>query len=233
MLNNFKQTYNFLLNLDHGRVNTYHTDNIKAFLAYVDNPQKKFKAIHVAGTSGKGSVCQMMSTILKATGYKTGLTISPYLIDPLERIQINNKQISKPEFIKLTNKYKKQLVEFKLTYFEAFIALAFVYFAQQKTDYVVVETGLGGRYDATNVFEDPALAIVTNIGLDHVNVLGHTRKKIALEKEQIIKNKNKALTSSKYISRAKFVNNKKYKKISSDKSRLVTTNFKYKNKIYK
>ncbi|MFH0819353.1 MAG: Mur ligase family protein, partial [Patescibacteria group bacterium] len=202
LLNSSQTAHNFLLKL---KPQAYSTARIQAFLSYLNNPQDKFKVVHVAGTSGKGSTCQMIASILKQAGYKTGLTISPYLIDPLEKIQINNRQISEKFFINLVNKYKFLIVKFNLTYFEAFIALTFIYFARQKVDYAVVETGLGGRLDATNVFNNPALSIITNIGLDHTEVLGKTKKQIAREKSAIIKNSQKAITGSRLIKNAKYI----------------------------
>jgi dihydrofolate synthase/folylpolyglutamate synthase len=206
---NLKEAHNFLLNLDKQKKRQYNTDNILSFLFYNKNPQDSYKTIHVAGTSGKGSTCVMLSSILTTAGYKTGLTISPYLSDPLEKIQINNHKIADKAFIKLVNKYKKNLIEYKLSYFEAFMALIFLYFQEQKVDYAVIETGLGGRLDASNVLKNPSLSIITNIGLDHTDVLGKTKKKIAREKSAIIKNKN-AITGSHLIKNAKFIDVKKH-----------------------
>lgn len=206
---NLNQAHNFLLSLDKNQQPTFSLRNIRAFLNFFHNPQDQYKTVHVAGTSGKGSTCVLIAHILSAAGYKTGLTISPYLSDPREKIQINNQLISKKVFVILVNKYKKYLLKYKLTYFEAFIALTFCYFKEQKVDYAVIETGMGGRLDATNVFNNPALSIITNVGLDHTEILGKTKKLIAREKAEIIKNNN-ALTGSRLIKNAKYINVKKH-----------------------
>jgi len=211
LLKNLHQAHNFLLSLDKNRQKKYGVDNITAFLSFFHHPQDQYKTIHVAGTSGKGSTCAMISSILTCARYKTGLAVSPYLSNPLEKIQIDNKLISEKAFLKLVNKYKDKLLEFKLTYFEAFIALTFLFFHEQKVDYAVIETGLGGRLDATNVLSNPSLSIITNIGLDHTDILGQTKKLIAREKSAIIKNKN-AITGSRLIKNARFFDVKKHHK---------------------
>lgn len=228
--NKFPQAHKFLISLDTNRLHGYRTDRIKAMLDKLGNPQNKYKTVHVAGTSGKGSLCQMLSHILRAAGKKTGLTLSPYLLSPSERIQINNRNITNKNFTKLIKKYKSLILEYELTYFEAYIALAFIHFAEQKVDYAVIETGLGGRLDATNVLHSPALAIVTTVGLDHIEMLGNTKRKIAREKQAIIKNERKAITGSKYIKKARYVETKDYELINLDTS---GAEFIYQNKEYK
>ncbi len=187
------QAHNWLLSLDKKKKTAYTTKQIRAFLKYLDQPQEKYKVVHVGGTSGKGSTCQMLTAILKQAGYKVGLTTSPYLFSPLEKMQINQRSISEKSFVKLVNEHRGLILEFKLSYFEAYIALTLIYFAQQKVDYAVVEVGMGGRLDATNVFEDPELVIITNVELDHTQQLGKTIKKIRREKEAIIKNSKKVI----------------------------------------
>ena len=204
-LKNWEQAHNWLLSLEKRKKSAYGTEQIRAFLKLQGNPQDSYKVIHVGGTSGKGSACQMLAAILKQAGYKTGMTISPYLVDPLEKMQINQRKISKNSFVKLVKDYRDEIIEYELSYFEAYIALTLIYFAQQKVDYAVVEVGMGGRLDATNVFNDPELAIITNIGLDHTHHLGNTKQKIAREKAAIIKDPKKAITGSRLIKNAKYI----------------------------
>lgn len=193
-----------LARLDQKRSDHYTTRRIRAFLQFLGNPQYQYKTIHVAGTSGKGSVCQMLASVLQSAGYKTGLLISPYLVSPLEKVQINGENISRLDFCNLVKEFFPLIKKFRLTYFEAWIALSFIYLARKKVDWAVVETGLGGRLDATNVLQ-PELAIVTNIGLDHTEMLGHTLREIAKEKEAIIKDPQKAITGSPLIKKARLI----------------------------
>ena len=152
----------------------------------LDNPQHKFKSIHVAGTNGKGSVSHMLAAILQTAGYKTGLYTSPHLKDFRERIKINGEMISKEFVIAFTKKMKPLVEETEPSFFEITVAMAFDYFAKQKADIVIVETGLGGRLDSTNIII-PELSIITNIGWDHMNLLGNSLEEIAFEKAGIIK----------------------------------------------
>ncbi len=162
-------------------------DRIKNFLSDKDIKYKNLRYIHIAGTNGKGSTAKMLATILENCGYRTGLYTSPHLIKINERIQINSKCISDKELKSIYKKYNENFKEYKLTYFERITAVAFIYFVKKKTDIVVLETGLGGRYDATNIIE-PLASVITSIGLDHTEVLGKTLQKIAFEKAGIIKN---------------------------------------------
>ncbi len=139
-------------------------DRIKVILAKLGNPQDKIKTIHVAGTNGKGSTCAMIASILRAAGYKVGLYTSPHLIDFTERIKVNEIDISRKEFQLGLNKIKR--LGLKPTVFEALTAVAFWYFAKEKVDYAVIEVGLGGRLDATNVIK-PLVSVITNIELEH------------------------------------------------------------------
>ena len=149
------------------------------------NPQNSYQIIHVAGTNGKGSVCYLSAEILKAAGYKTGLFISPHLHCPTERIQINGRAISRADFMCLC-KQVFAAEEEKLNFFEILTAVAFLYFAEKKTDWVVLETGLGGEKDPTNICK-PTACVISSIGLDHCQILGNTLGKIAHEKAGIIK----------------------------------------------
>jgi dihydrofolate synthase / folylpolyglutamate synthase len=165
--------------------------NIKALLGGLGNPQNAYKTIHVAGTNGKGSVTAMCSSILEKANYKVGRYVSPHLTEFTERISINGKEISKEDVVTNFLKIKEKADSLKeqgiyITYFEFITALAFLYFKEQKVEIAVIETGLGGRLDATNVIE-PEVSVITNIGLDHTNVLGDNKESIAREKAGIIK----------------------------------------------
>lgn len=164
-------------------------ERIKILLNLLGNPHENLKVIHVAGTNGKGSTCAMLCSILNEAGYKTGLYTSPHLIEYTERIKIGDKDISKEDFAGLISKILEisKLNNIPVTEFEILTALAFLYFFQCKTDFVVMETGLGGRLDATNVMEKPILTILTSIDLDHVDRLGNNIEAIAYEKAGIIK----------------------------------------------
>jgi len=153
---------------------------------YLKNPEHKFKSIHVAGTNGKGSTSHMLASILQEAGYKVGLYTSPHLKDYRERIKINGKEISKQFVIGFIKKHKLFLEENQLSFFEMTVGLAFDYFAKQKVDIAIIEVGLGGRLDSTNIIT-PEVSVITNIGLDHTQFLGNTLELIALEKGGIIK----------------------------------------------
>lgn len=152
----------------------------------LDNPQNKFKSIHVAGTNGKGSTSHMLASILQESGYKVGLYTSPHLVDFRERIKINGKMIPEQYVVDFVVQYKDDFEKIKLSFFEWTVGLAFKYFSEQNIDFAIVETGLGGRLDSTNIIK-PELSIITNIGKDHVQFLGDTLEKIAYEKAGIIK----------------------------------------------
>lgn len=150
------------------------------------NPQHKFKSIHVAGTNGKGSTSHMLAAILQTAGYKTGLYTSPHLKDFRERIKVNGEMVSEEFVILFTERIRPRIEEIEPSFFEITVAMAFEYFAQQEVDIAIIETGLGGRLDSTNVIV-PELSIITNIGWDHMNLLGNSLEKIAAEKAGIIK----------------------------------------------
>jgi dihydrofolate synthase / folylpolyglutamate synthase len=159
---------------------------------FLDNPQTKFKTIHVAGTNGKGSVSHMLAAILQTAGYKTGLYTSPHLKDFKERIKVSGdpdgyREVSEKFVIDFTEKMKSLIEEISPSFFEITVAMAFEYFSKQKVDVAVIEVGLGGRLDSTNIIT-PELSVITNIGWDHMNLLGDTLEKIAFEKAGIIKN---------------------------------------------
>lgn len=160
--------------------------NIVAASKHIGNPHTKFKSIHIAGTNGKGSTAHMLTSILQESGYKTGLYTSPHLKDFRERIKINREIIDKQAVIEFVKKHKSIFEIMKLSFFEFTVAMAFDHFAKQKVDIAIIETGLGGRLDSTNII-NPELSIITNIGIDHTNLLGNTLEKIATEKGGIIK----------------------------------------------
>jgi dihydrofolate synthase/folylpolyglutamate synthase len=160
--------------------------NTKQLCAALNNPQKNFKSIHIAGTNGKGSVSHMLAAILQTSGYKTGLYTSPHLKDFRERIKVNGELCSKQFIVDFTEKIKPQIELLQPSFFEITVAMAFEYFVQQAVDVAVIETGLGGRLDSTNIIT-PELSVITNIGYDHMNILGDTLEKIAYEKAGIIK----------------------------------------------
>ncbi|MFH0868285.1 MAG: folylpolyglutamate synthase/dihydrofolate synthase family protein [Candidatus Woesearchaeota archaeon] len=190
---NYNQIINYLENLE--KIGTkFGLERVESLLKKLGNPEKSLKIIHVAGTNGKGSVCAMLSAILQGAGYRVGLYTSPHLKDIRERFRINNKDISKKDFIKYFNKTKKY--SDKQTYFEFITAMAFLYFREKKADFLVLEVGMGGRLDATNVVK-PLVSVITNIELEHTDYLGNTREKIAYEKAGIIKNKVPVITLAK------------------------------------
>jgi dihydrofolate synthase/folylpolyglutamate synthase len=160
--------------------------NIKILAAHLDNPQNQLKCIHVAGTNGKGSTSHMLASILQEAGYKVGLYTSPHLKDFRERIKINGEDISEDFVIEFVAKHKSFFEANDMSFFEMSVGLAFDYFASQKTDIAIIEVGLGGRLDATNIIT-PLVSVITNIDLDHTQFLGNTPALIAGEKAGIIK----------------------------------------------
>ena len=171
-------------------------DRISAVLEKLGNPQDDLKYIHVAGTNGKGSVCTILESILRVAGYKTGLYTSPHIWEYTERIKICGVDISKKRFAEYVEKITNQGIH--LTEFEILTVMMFLYFKEQNVDVVVLETGLGGRFDATNVIKNNLCAIITHIDLDHTERLGKTKDKIAFEKAGIIKKNCPVITSSGY-----------------------------------
>ena len=161
-------------------------ENVLRLMAHVGDPQKQFKSVHVAGTNGKGSTAHLMAAALQSAGLKVGLYTSPHLVDFRERIRIGGEMIT-PDFVAtFVEKNREFLDEVQPSFFETVTALAFSYFAKEKVDIAVVEVGLGGRLDATNIVT-PLVSVITNIGLDHTEFLGDTLQKIAAEKAGIIK----------------------------------------------
>lgn len=171
------------------------TNTIKLCEA-LGNPQHQFKSIHIAGTNGKGSTSHMLASILQTAGYKTGLYTSPHLVDFRERIKIDGVYCTKEFVVEFTDKIKPLIATIQPSFFEITVAMAFSYFAEQKVDIAVIEVGLGGRLDSTNIIT-PEVSIITNIGLDHTQFLGDTIPQIASEKAGIIK-KNVPCVVSEY-----------------------------------
>lgn len=160
--------------------------NTKQLCKFLGNPERSFKSIHVAGTNGKGSTSHMLAAVLQSAGYKTGLYTSPHLKRFTERIKINGEEISEHEVIDFTEKVKPLLNQTSLSFFELTVGMAFDHFRRHGVDVAIIETGLGGRLDSTNVIT-PVLSVITNIGWDHMDMLGDTLPLIAMEKAGIIK----------------------------------------------
>lgn len=170
-----------------GKAYKANLDNIKALCSELKHPQESIKTIHIAGTNGKGSVAHFLASIFQEQGYKTGLFTSPHLFDFRERIKVDGQMISESAVVEFTSKLKPYIESEQPSFFEVTTAMAFWYFEQQKTDIAIIETGLGGRLDSTNIIT-PEISVITNIGLDHTQFLGNTLREIAFEKGGIIKN---------------------------------------------
>lgn len=161
-------------------------ERIAEFCRSIGNPQRNYFVIHIAGTNGKGSVSNMLAAVLQQAGYHTGLFTSPHLTDFRERIRVNGEMISKQKVVNFVDRYKAEMERMQLSFFEMTTAMAFDFFAQSDVEVAVIETGLGGRLDATNIVQ-PILSVITNIGLEHTEYLGDSLPKIAREKGGIIK----------------------------------------------
>ncbi len=175
-------------------------ERMRQLMGFLGNPEAKFKSVHVTGTNGKGSVCAMIESVLRQARYKTGLYTSPHLVDIRERIQVSGRMIPRAAFLRTIEEIRKKLrvlrLEREITYFEMTTAAAFLYFAQQRIDIAVVEVGLGGRWDATNVLPSPELCVITNVTLDHMEYLGDTIAEIAKEKAGVLKAGSVCLTGA-------------------------------------
>ncbi len=199
---NYKDTLNYLFSqlpmYQRTGAAAYKKDigNIIQACNILENPHEKFKSIHIAGTNGKGSTAHMISSILQEAGFNTGLYTSPHLKDFRERIRINEKMISKKEVMDFVNENKIKFEKIKMSFFEYTVAMAFNYFSKSNVDIAIIETGLGGRLDSTNIIK-PELSIITNIGFDHTNLLGNTLEEIAKEKAGIIKEKTPVIIGRK------------------------------------
>jgi dihydrofolate synthase/folylpolyglutamate synthase len=165
-------------------------DNIKKLLDHLDNPQNSFKSIHIAGSNGKGSTASFIASILMEAGFKVGLFTSPHYVEFNERIRINGEKISNEYIAEYISGLESYIDNNEITFFEITAALAFEYFKNNKVDYAIIETGLGGRLDATNVL-NPVASVITSISLEHTKILGETIELVALEKGGIIKSNSK------------------------------------------
>lgn len=198
----YQQTLNWMFNRlpmfqQQGRSALNHKlDNIQKLVAELGHPQTKFKTIHVAGTNGKGSSSHMLASVLQEAGYKVGLYTSPHLRDFRERIKINGFEIPQEEVVEFIANYRSFFEANNLSFFEMTVGLAFDYFAKQQVDIAVIEVGLGGRFDSTNIII-PEVSLITNISKDHTDILGNTLPKIASEKAGIIK-RNTPVVISEY-----------------------------------
>src|SRR5688572_26963002 len=203
-------------------------DNTHALCMLLDHPENKFRSIHIAGTNGKGSTSHMLAAIFQSAGYKTGLYTSPHLKDFRERIRINGKMIGEDKVIAFVEKYKNDFEKIDLSFFEWTVGLCFDFFANEKVDIAIIETGLGGRLDSTNVIT-PELSLITNISLDHTNLLGKTVAEIAAEKAGIMKQSVPVIVGEKnaevdqiFIQKAKEMNSEIY--FASEKSKVSVVN---------
>ena len=195
---NYRETENWILN----RLPFYQSQGLKAYKPGIDNIRffveqlnlnlLEIKFIHVGGTNGKGSTCAYLSSIIQESGYKVGLFTSPHFFDFRERIKVNNKKIEKDFITKFIQENIELIEELNLSFFELSFGMSLYYFFEQKVDYAVIEVGLGGRLDATNII-NPLLSVITNISYDHTEILGNTLEKIAYEKAGIIKKNTKII----------------------------------------
>ena len=189
-------------------------DNITKLCAFFGNPQDKIKTIHIGGTNGKGSTSNMLASVLQESGYKVGIYNSPHLIDFTERIKVNGENCDKEFVYNFIQKLKKLPADIRPSFFEFTTIMAFEYFAQQKVDFAIIEVGLGGRLDSTNIIK-PLVSAITNVALDHQNILGNTVEEIATEKAGIIK-KNTVIISGDENEKVKSIIIKKAAENNSD-----------------
>ena len=231
---NYKKILNYLYSLESPKIKLG-TERVHKLLDKIGNPEKQLKCIHVAGTNGKGSVCAMLFYILKEAGYKVGLYTSPHLKRFNERIRINEHFVTDKEIVEYFLKVKPFIIN--QSFFEITTAMAFLYFKEKNVDFAVLEVGLGGRLDATNIVT-PLISVITNIELEHTDLLGKTSEKIAFEKAGIIKNnvpiatraKDKALEIIKKIAKERNAPLFLVKKYKNVKFRYLNGNFQQENK---
>lgn len=220
MIKSYKKVINFL----YEKLPMFQRDGRSAYKAnldnsieldnYFNNPHKNFKTIHVGGTNGKGSVSHIIASVLQEAGYKVGLYTSPHLKDFRERIKINGEMISEDDVVDFVNDNYEMIKNISPSFFELTVSMAFSYFAQKEVDFAVVEVGLGGRLDSTNVVT-PEISVITNVGIDHVSILGDNIKTIAVEKAGIIK-ENKPVVIGKHNIKSDEVFNSKAADLNSE-----------------
>lgn len=213
MIKSYKKVINFL----YEKLPMFQRDGRSAYKANLDNsieldnhfnnPHKNFKTIHVGGTNGKGSVSHIIASVLQEAGYKVGLYTSPHLKDFRERIKINGEMISEDDVVDFVNDNYEMIKNISPSFFELTVSMAFSYFAQKEVDFAVVEVGLGGRLDSTNVVT-PEISVITNVGIDHVSILGDNIKTIAVEKAGIIKENKPVVIGKHNIESDEVFNNK-------------------------
>lgn len=210
---------------DRNRTNSYELTRMRRAITRLHHPDHDYTIIHVTGTSGKGSTSAMVAAVLRASGYSVGLFVSPHLVTLRERLVVNGRLITERQCLQIINQLWAQLLDLELTFFEWCTIIGLVHFKQQKVDYAVLEVGMGGRLDATNVVTSK-VAVVTEIGFDHTAQLGNTLRNIAREKEAIIKPGCIGLTGSRYVKRGRYVDLDSATKIFST---LAGTTFNYKS----
>jgi len=195
---NYKQAENWILNrlpfyqFQGSKAYKPGLDNIRSFVEHLNLNIKDIKLIHIGGTNGKGSTCAYLSSIIQESGYKVGTFTSPHFFDYRERIKVNNNKIEKGFISKFISTYRDIIEKLELTFFELSFGMSLCYYIEKNVDYAVIEVGLGGRLDATNII-NPILSVITNISYDHTEILGNTLEKIALEKAGIIKKNTKVI----------------------------------------
>ena len=213
-------------------------DNIRSFVEHLNLNIKDIKLIHIGGTNGKGSTCAYLSSIIQESGYKVGTFTSPHFFDYRERIKVNNNKIEKGFISKFISTYRDIIEKLELTFFELSFGMSLYYYIEKNVDYAVIEVGLGGRLDATNII-NPILSVITNISYDHTEILGNTLEKIALEKAGIIKKNTKVIIGERDKSTENVfieIANKKFSEIifaSDYKSKFENSDIEYFNKNIK
>jgi len=224
---NYEKCIEYLFGLERGGIK-YNLNNIRKLSRLSSNPEKYFKSIHVAGTNGKGSVASVINSLLTEKGFVTGLYSSPHINDFRERIIVNRKFIEKNFILDYVNRFRIDIEKIKPSFFEVTTAIAFSYFYFKKVDYAVIETGLGGRLDATNIIK-PLVSVITSIGIDHVEFLGSKIEHIAKEKAGIIKSKVPVVAGNVPENCGKIISAVSRK----NKSELIFSSRKYKIRIIK
>ena len=190
----FKSAQSIIDIIEQRKNRGYGLEHFREYMASIQNPQQQLRSIHVAGTNGKGSTVNDLRSILQEANYRVGTFTSPYMITHLDRIRINDQFISEQEFLDIANEFYDSWIRWDLSMFEIDMCIACIYFTRKQVDVAVFEVGLGGRLDSTNIL-DPMVSVITNIGMDHMELLGDTPEKIAIEKAGIIKSNKAVITA--------------------------------------